>query len=237
VIVDNGSAHRGKRSIDRLQGAWKNLTLLHTPIHASWLNQAEIYLGVTQREVLQPNNFTDLAELERTLLAFARHYEQIAQPFKWKFTRADLSTNSLALVLLLDPQPGRCRLGRVDALARLDRGLLVRRRPPRRRAQAARPASGPRRSRGSGPPVRQNAGRAGRSRSGSSTGGSRPRPASNQTVMPETCATIPRWGAARAISAADPRDSGTPELRRKLARQRLDLMGNAPGLKRRWVGA
>jgi hypothetical protein len=90
VIVDNGSAHRGKRSIDRLQGAWKNLTLLHTPIHASWLNQAEIYLGVTERKVLQPNNFTDLAELERTLLAFARHYEQVAQPFKWKFTRADL---------------------------------------------------------------------------------------------------------------------------------------------------
>jgi hypothetical protein len=89
-LIDNGSAHRGKRSIDRLQGAWKNLTLLHTPIHASWLNQAEIYLGVTEHKVLQPNNVTDLAELERTLLACARHYEQVAQPFKWKFTRADL---------------------------------------------------------------------------------------------------------------------------------------------------
>jgi hypothetical protein len=55
-------------------------------------DQAEIYFAVTQRKVLQPSNFTDLAE--RTLLAFARHYEQIAQPFKWKFTRADLSTNS-----------------------------------------------------------------------------------------------------------------------------------------------
>ena len=43
VIVDNGSAHRGQRSIDRLQGTWKNLVLVHTPIHASWLNQAEIY--------------------------------------------------------------------------------------------------------------------------------------------------------------------------------------------------
>ena len=44
VIVDNGSAHRGKRSIDRLQGAWPNLILVHTPVHASWLNQAEIYV-------------------------------------------------------------------------------------------------------------------------------------------------------------------------------------------------
>ncbi len=90
VVVDNGSAHRGKRSIDRLQGAWRNLILVHTPVHASWLNQAEIYFSVAQRKVLQPNYFSDLDELERTLLAFARHYEQIAQPFEWKFTRADL---------------------------------------------------------------------------------------------------------------------------------------------------
>jgi DDE superfamily endonuclease len=90
VIVDNGSAHRGQRSIDRLQGAWKNLVLVHTPVHASWLNQAEIYFSVTQRKVLEPNDFSDLDELERALLAFGRHYEQIAQPFDWKFTRADL---------------------------------------------------------------------------------------------------------------------------------------------------
>ena len=42
LIIDNGSAHRGKRSIDRLQGTWPNLIAVHTPIHASWLNQAEI---------------------------------------------------------------------------------------------------------------------------------------------------------------------------------------------------
>ena len=90
VIVDNGSAHRGQRSIDRLQGAWPNLILVHTPVHASWLNQAEIYFSIAQRKVLQPNNFADLDVLEQTLLAFGRHYEQIAQPFEWKFTRKDL---------------------------------------------------------------------------------------------------------------------------------------------------
>jgi hypothetical protein len=90
VIADNGSAHRGQRSIDRLQGAWPNLILVHTSVHASQLNQAEIYFSVAQRKVLQPNNFTDLDTLERTLLAFGRHYEQIAQPFEWKFTRKDL---------------------------------------------------------------------------------------------------------------------------------------------------
>ena len=35
VVVDNGSAHRGQRSIDRLQRAWPNLILVHTPVHAS----------------------------------------------------------------------------------------------------------------------------------------------------------------------------------------------------------
>ena len=90
VIVDNGSAHRGQRSIDRLQGAWPNLCLVHTPVHASWLNQAEIYFSVAQRKVLQPNNFPDLDTLEQTLLVFGRHYEQIAQPFEWKFTHKDL---------------------------------------------------------------------------------------------------------------------------------------------------
>jgi len=90
VIVDNGSAHRGKRSIDRLQGAWPNLILVHTPVHASWLNQCEIYFSVVQRKALQPNDFADLDALEAHLLAFGRRYEQIAAPFQWKFTRHDL---------------------------------------------------------------------------------------------------------------------------------------------------
>ncbi|MEX2554681.1 MAG: IS630 family transposase [Actinomycetota bacterium] len=102
VIVDNGSAHRGKRSTDRLQGAWPNLILVHTPVHASWLNQAEIYFSVVQRKVVTPNDFADLDTLEQQLLAFGRRYEQIAAPFQWKFTRADL--NQL-LAKAAAPQP------------------------------------------------------------------------------------------------------------------------------------
>ena len=65
--------------------------LVHTPVHASWVNQAEIYFSVAQRKVLTPNNFADLDTLEQTLLAFGRRYEQIARPFEWKFTRNDLN--------------------------------------------------------------------------------------------------------------------------------------------------
>ena len=91
LIIDNGSAHRGQRSIDRLHGTWPNLILVHTPVHASWINQAEIYLSVVQRKVLTPNDFPDLDTLEQQLLAFGRRYEQIATPFEWKFTRANLN--------------------------------------------------------------------------------------------------------------------------------------------------
>ena len=90
LVIDNGSAHRGKRSIDRLQGAWPNLTVVHTPVHASWLNQCEIYFSVVQRKALTPNDFEDLDALQAHLLAFGRRYEQIAAPFQWKFTRTDL---------------------------------------------------------------------------------------------------------------------------------------------------
>jgi DDE superfamily endonuclease len=90
LIIDNGSAHRGKRSIDRLTGTWPNIVPVHTPIHASWLNQAEIYFSVVQRKVVTPNDFADLGTLQAQLLAFGRRYEQIAKPFQWKFTREDL---------------------------------------------------------------------------------------------------------------------------------------------------
>ena len=104
LVVDNGSAHRGRRSIDRLQGAWPKLIVVHTPIHASWLNQAEIYLSVVQRKVLQPNDFDELAVLEQRLLGFGRHYQQIAQPFEWKFTRRDLDRLLKRLDQSAEPQ-------------------------------------------------------------------------------------------------------------------------------------
>ena len=89
-IVDNGSSHRGQASVDRLQGRWHNLVLVHTPVHASWLNQVEIYFSVLQRKVLTPNDFASTEEVEDRVLRFQHHYEQVARPFQWKFTRSDL---------------------------------------------------------------------------------------------------------------------------------------------------
>jgi transposase len=89
-VVDNGSSHRSQASVQRLEGEWKNLRLVHLPVHASWLNQIELVFSVIQRKVLSPNDFTDLDEVAQRLLAFQRRYQQTAVPFDWRFTRADL---------------------------------------------------------------------------------------------------------------------------------------------------
>jgi transposase len=91
VIVDNGSDHRGQAAVRRLQDAWPNAIMIHTPVHASWLNQAEIFFSITQKKVLSPNDFASLDELAGTLLAFVDRYNQTARPFNWKFTAADLA--------------------------------------------------------------------------------------------------------------------------------------------------
>jgi hypothetical protein len=90
-IVDNGSSHRGQRAIRRLQAKWPNLVLVHTPVHASWLNQVEVYFSIVQRKLLTPNDFASLADLEQQLLRFQQRYEQSARPFEWTFTRRDLT--------------------------------------------------------------------------------------------------------------------------------------------------
>jgi len=89
-VVDNGSSHAGKTSIRRLEGAYENLRLIHLPVHASWLNQIELYFSIVQRKALTPNDFASLDELAARLLAFQDHYSKIAQPFDWTFTRQDL---------------------------------------------------------------------------------------------------------------------------------------------------
>ena len=89
-IVDNGSSHRGQAAGQRLQKDYPNLLLVHLPVHASWLNQVEIYFSVVQRKVLTPNDFVSLSAVAERLLSFQNHYEQIARPFQWKFTHANL---------------------------------------------------------------------------------------------------------------------------------------------------
>ena len=89
-VVDNGSSHRGDAAAQRLTEAFPTTVMVHTPIHASWLNQVEIYYSIVQRKVLSPNDFTDLTEVETRLTGFEQRFNATAAPFNWKFTAADL---------------------------------------------------------------------------------------------------------------------------------------------------
>jgi len=89
-IVDNGSSHNGQASIDRMRATWPTATLVHLPVHASWLNQIEIVFSIIQRKVVKPADFADLDELAARLTAFEPRYNAAARPFNWRFTRADL---------------------------------------------------------------------------------------------------------------------------------------------------
>ena len=90
-VLDNGSSHRGEAAVWRLQEAHANLVPVHLPIHASWLNQVEVYFSVLQRKVLTPPDAASLDDLAANILAFQAGYEILAKPFEWKFTRADLA--------------------------------------------------------------------------------------------------------------------------------------------------
>ena len=89
-VVDNGSSHRGQTAVQRLRKAYRKAVLVHTPVHASWLNQVEIYFSIIQRKVLTPNDFANLEEVEQRLRLYEELSNQEPRPFDWKFDRAAL---------------------------------------------------------------------------------------------------------------------------------------------------
>ena len=78
--MPNDHRPRGQASTDRLRRAWPTAHLIHTPIHAFWLNQIEIFFSIVQRKVVTPNDFTDLHQIRERLTAFENRYNALARP-------------------------------------------------------------------------------------------------------------------------------------------------------------
>jgi hypothetical protein len=74
-----------------MREAWPNAVLVHLPLHASWLNQVEIYFSILQRKAITTGDFADLNDLAQRILAFEDRYNQNAEPFGWQYTRDDLN--------------------------------------------------------------------------------------------------------------------------------------------------
>ncbi len=90
-VVDNGSSHRGEAAKKRLCQVDSRIILVHTPVHASWLNQVEIYFSIIQRKVLTPNDFADLEAIRLRLALYEELSNQNPTPFQWKFDRTKLT--------------------------------------------------------------------------------------------------------------------------------------------------
>ena len=89
-IVDNGSSHYTTTFPNRLRQAYGNAIAVHLPIHASWLNQIEIYFSILQRKALTPNDLVDQMAMVERILGFEAYYNLTAEPFNWRFTKQDL---------------------------------------------------------------------------------------------------------------------------------------------------
>jgi hypothetical protein len=89
-LVDQGSSHRPTTFPDRLRAMYPNALAVPLPVHASWLNQIEIYFSILERKALTPNDFPNLAAVMERIHAFERIFNRTADPFAWTFTREDL---------------------------------------------------------------------------------------------------------------------------------------------------
>jgi hypothetical protein len=59
----------------------------YTPVHASWVNQVELFFSILQRQCLRDGSFCSTEELRREVMAFIASWnENKARPFRWTFT-------------------------------------------------------------------------------------------------------------------------------------------------------
>lgn len=84
VIMDNGSSHTAKATKAWFE-AHPRFIVHHTPPHASWVNQIELFFSILQRKVIKKGNFTSRDDLLDKLMRFIALYDETAKPFKWTY--------------------------------------------------------------------------------------------------------------------------------------------------------
>ena len=89
LIMDNGSSHVAKATRTWL-GAHPRFTAHHTPKHASWLNQVELFFSILTRRLLRRGEFASRDELVARVMEFIRHHNQNAKPFRWTYDASPL---------------------------------------------------------------------------------------------------------------------------------------------------
>jgi transposase len=85
LVMDNGSSHTSKKSRSWL-AAHRRFHVHHTPEHASWLSQVEIFFSTLTRRVLRRGQFTSRDDLAERIDQFVWAYgETDAKPYRWTY--------------------------------------------------------------------------------------------------------------------------------------------------------
>jgi transposase len=91
LIMDNGSSHRSKATTAWL-AAHPRFVVCHTPAHASWLNQVELFFSILTRRLLRRGEFTSRHDLADKIMHFIDVYNRTAKPFRWTYDGSPLKT-------------------------------------------------------------------------------------------------------------------------------------------------
>lgn len=85
LVLDNGSSHVSKQTRAWLDSRSERFEVHHTPTHASWLNQVELFFSILGRRLLKRGDFESVDELVAKISRFITDYNHKAQPFRWTY--------------------------------------------------------------------------------------------------------------------------------------------------------
>ena len=86
IVCDNLNVHKGPL-IDAFCADQKGrVRFVYTPLHASWVNQIEIWFSILQRKVLRHGSFSSPMDLVAGVMDYIRHWNAVERrPFRWRF--------------------------------------------------------------------------------------------------------------------------------------------------------
>jgi hypothetical protein len=86
IVMDNHSTHRSKAMQAFLASPEaERLHVVHTPVHASWLNLAENFLSRFHRRYLAGKRYESLDAFDEHVYACIEDYPRVARPMRWAY--------------------------------------------------------------------------------------------------------------------------------------------------------
>jgi transposase len=97
--LSNLSAHKTQR-VEQFVADHQTVSIHYLPTYSSWLNQVELWFAKIQRNVIARGVFRSVADLNRKLMRYIRHYNKAPKPIKWIYRNSNnlITTDSSVIV-------------------------------------------------------------------------------------------------------------------------------------------